>query len=273
MVRCSGRSRRNARSSWSRSATQLDASLDGRWRGGSAGSRRRSADVRAQGQRRRSPQAVRPCVETLWITKRGESSPGADERLLDGILCEIRIPQDQPGDRVQTRRGHRRERLEGVVIPVPRCHHKISLHPLASWHRHVERYPHGTTWMACLRVRISSTVDGSERPRDDHGACGRLLPAQHRVHHPRHFPLPLLRWASLALAVRPSTLLRDCFRGEDANEAGRPAVDEHSSGCVAETRDFTHDQVAERQGVPRGRDFHIDCAVEVRFPPRLRWSE
>ena len=64
-------------------------------------------------------QAVEPGVEPVRVTQAREIAPGADERVLDRVACELRVPDDQTGDRVQPHEGQVDERGEGVMIALP----------------------------------------------------------------------------------------------------------------------------------------------------------
>ena len=61
-------------------------------------------------------QPVEPRVEAVVAAERGEVSPGPDERLLDGVLGLIRVPQDQSRGCVQPSDCGGRECGEGVMI-------------------------------------------------------------------------------------------------------------------------------------------------------------
>jgi hypothetical protein len=59
---------------------------------------------------------MQPGVEPVRVTKPGQVSPGADERLLDGIARELAVAEDEAGGCVQPRKSGIDERGEGVVI-------------------------------------------------------------------------------------------------------------------------------------------------------------
>jgi hypothetical protein len=63
---------------------------------------------------------MEPGVETLGIAKSGEVPPGSDVSLLDGVTCEFRVPEDQPGCRVQPHDRRVDELGEGVMIALLR---------------------------------------------------------------------------------------------------------------------------------------------------------
>ena len=50
-------------------------------------------------------ESVQPGVEVVRIAQPGQVAPGAHQGLLDGISREVRVPEDDPGDRVQPRDG------------------------------------------------------------------------------------------------------------------------------------------------------------------------
>ena len=64
-------------------------------------------------------QAVEPRVEPVRVAEAREVAPGSDERLLDRIARELRVPEDESGGRVQPRDGQVDERGEGVMIAPP----------------------------------------------------------------------------------------------------------------------------------------------------------
>src|SRR6188508_3729639 len=72
-------------------------------------------------------EAVEPCVEPLRIAQPGEALPGPDEALLDRVARELRVPEDQPGRRVQPRDRPADEHGEGVMIASSRTVHEFSL--------------------------------------------------------------------------------------------------------------------------------------------------
>ena len=65
-------------------------------------------------------QSMEPGVEPVRVAKPGQVPPGSDERLLDRVARELRVPEDQAGGRVQPREAHIEERGEGVMFASPR---------------------------------------------------------------------------------------------------------------------------------------------------------
>ena len=59
---------------------------------------------------------MEPGVEALRIAETGEMPPGSDVALLDRVACELRVPEDEPGRRVQPHDGRVDELGEGVMI-------------------------------------------------------------------------------------------------------------------------------------------------------------
>ena len=70
---------------------------------------------------------AKPGVEPVWIAKRRQGPPGADEAILDPVARELRVPEDQPGSRVQPRDGVAGKRREGVMIALLRPLDEVSL--------------------------------------------------------------------------------------------------------------------------------------------------
>ena len=63
---------------------------------------------------------VQPAVEPLDVAQLGQLTPAADERLLDGVLGELRVAQDESGDRMEAVDLAGSELPEGLPIPEPR---------------------------------------------------------------------------------------------------------------------------------------------------------
>ena len=72
-------------------------------------------------------EAVQPGVEPVGIAESRQLPPGADERLLDRVARELRVPEDEPGGSVQPREGWVDEPREGVRIAPPRAIDELSL--------------------------------------------------------------------------------------------------------------------------------------------------
>ena len=84
----------------------------------SIGRRRRRRMMSMQAWTTSSAQpGVEPC---RGRASAGQVPPGADESILDRVARELRVPEDQPGRRVQPRDGRAGERGEGVMI-APLC--------------------------------------------------------------------------------------------------------------------------------------------------------
>jgi MerR family transcriptional regulator, repressor of the yfmOP operon len=71
---------------------------------------------------------MQPGLEAIGIAQRREVPPASDERLLDGVLRAVGIPQDEPSRGVEpTDRGACQQR-KGVMIASPCSFHEVSLH-------------------------------------------------------------------------------------------------------------------------------------------------
>ncbi len=66
-------------------------------------------------------------VPALGIAQARQVSPSLDHRLLDGIPREIRVPEDESGDRVEARESLAGKQREGVMIAVACCEDQCSL--------------------------------------------------------------------------------------------------------------------------------------------------
>ena len=206
-ARCSGVSRRNARSSASRSSTETIGV-------GSA----RSVDRQDPDARYPSPvpsqllvtgideQPIEPRREALRIAEPRELAPGEEECLLDGVLCPLRIPQDPVRDRVAEVAVEVDQLREGDVVALacpfdqPRPHWRYSsgarmgASPTNRWSHAANRFNRGSL-PAGTGPRGSA---GPGRPRHSHAAVGRTMA---RMDRPRR------RRARIALPARPARRL------------------------------------------------------------------
>ena len=66
-------------------------------------------------------EAPQPGVEAVRVAEPRDLAPGADERLLGGVLGAIRVAEDQAGQGVQAGRAAADERRERVVVTVHRA--------------------------------------------------------------------------------------------------------------------------------------------------------
>ena len=66
-------------------------------------------------------------VERRGVTQPRQAAPGPDERLLDGILGQLRVAKDEAGGGVQARAGCADEFGEGVPVALPRSIHESDL--------------------------------------------------------------------------------------------------------------------------------------------------
>ena len=72
-------------------------------------------------------QPVQPGVEAIRVTEPRQIAPGADEALLDRILCQVRVTEDQSGGCVQSPEGAIDELGKGVMIASLRPFDTLSL--------------------------------------------------------------------------------------------------------------------------------------------------
>ena len=75
-------------------------------------------------------QAVEPWIDRRRIAEPADVAPSVDERILGRVLGTIPITEDQAGDRIQSADRRRGERIEGVMIALPRAIREVSLHPI-----------------------------------------------------------------------------------------------------------------------------------------------
>ncbi len=71
---------------------------------------------------------VKPGIEAIGIAQGGQVPPASDERLLDGVLRSVRVPQDEPSRGVKPTDRGACQHSEGVMIALPRSLHEVSLH-------------------------------------------------------------------------------------------------------------------------------------------------
>ena len=64
-------------------------------------------------------EAVQPELEALGIAQPRELAPGKDERLLDGVLCPLDVPEDPVRDRVAAITIEVDELGEGALVALP----------------------------------------------------------------------------------------------------------------------------------------------------------
>jgi hypothetical protein len=109
-------------------------------------------------------------VERRRVTQPRQAAPGSDQRLLDGVLGEIRVAEDEAGRGVQTRAGCAGELSEGVPVALPGSFHESDL-------VHVHLGLVGATTAVVLdSLRRRRAPEGSEKARDRsewNGPCRR----------------------------------------------------------------------------------------------------
>jgi hypothetical protein len=109
-------SERTGRVGWRRNIDRSELDLDG---SPATAPQQVEADV--------DDQAMQPGLEPVGIAKSRQVPPAADQRLLDRIARELRVPEDQPGGSVQPRECRIDEQSEGVMIAPPRAIDELSL--------------------------------------------------------------------------------------------------------------------------------------------------
>ena len=71
---------------------------------------------------------VKPGIETIGIAQGRQVPPASDERLLDGVLRSVWVPQDEPSRGVKPTDRGACQHSEGVMIALPRSLHEVLLH-------------------------------------------------------------------------------------------------------------------------------------------------
>ena len=75
-----------------------------------------AASTASQVETRIDKQSVEPGIEPVRIAKSAQVLPCLERRLLDRVARELRVPEDQPGGRVQSRKVRADEHAEGLMI-------------------------------------------------------------------------------------------------------------------------------------------------------------
>ena len=128
-MRCSGSRRRTPRSIWSRSADADWASgTEGWWISGISTSMLRRLAVRSSCVAGVQEEPVEPGVEAVGVAQGGQVPPASDERLLDGVLGAVGVPEDESGGGVEPADRGACKHGEGVMIALPRSLHEVPLH-------------------------------------------------------------------------------------------------------------------------------------------------
>src|SRR5262245_60791385 len=74
------------------------------------------ASTASQVETRIHGQSVEPGIEPARIAKPAQVLPCPERRLLDRVARELRVAEDQPGGRVQSRKVRADEHAEGFMI-------------------------------------------------------------------------------------------------------------------------------------------------------------
>ena len=73
-------------------------------------------------------QAVQPGVEPLAVAQRRKVAPGAEQRLLGGVLGAVRITQDPVGQGIAAVDAGRHQGRERVLVAIPGPLDELGLH-------------------------------------------------------------------------------------------------------------------------------------------------
>ena len=94
---------------------------------------------------------VEPGVEAVGVAQGGQVPPASDERLLDGVLGTVGVPEDQSGGGVEPADRGACQHGEGVMIALPCSLHEVPLHVCP-------RLSRGRVWSRLERM-VGSTVE------------------------------------------------------------------------------------------------------------------
>ncbi len=72
-------------------------------------------------------ETVQPGIESLRFAKSGQVPPGSHQCLLDSVSCELRVPEDETGNSVESDKSVAGEHGKGVMIASPRSHDQLLL--------------------------------------------------------------------------------------------------------------------------------------------------
>ena len=82
-------------------------------------------------------ETTEPGVEPVGVTERGELAPGGHERLLGRVLGELRVPQDETRDGIESTDRAARQLRERLPIACHRPFHEVPMHRashcIATW--------------------------------------------------------------------------------------------------------------------------------------------
>ena len=110
-------------------------------------------------------EAVEPGPEPVRVAQPGQVPPGSDHRILDGVARELRVPEDEPGGRVQPRERRVDERDEGVMIAPLRPFDECSLvHGHPSMRR--DSYGRAQRVGVSMPQKVPDSGLGPSRPED-----------------------------------------------------------------------------------------------------------
>ena len=133
IARCSGGSRRNPRSSWSRSATESRSSeAAGPSTGSSPQVRGAATLARRLGDADTDEEAGQPRIEPVRIAEVPEVTPGDHQRVLQGVLGPVDVTEDPLGDREQAVAAHADQVDECRLVAVLCCRQELAIHSWAS---------------------------------------------------------------------------------------------------------------------------------------------
>ena len=88
-------------------------------------------------------QAIRPALEACGLAKAWQVAPDVEERLLDRVLCEMRVAQDAHRDRLQAGVALQGERFERPLVAFLCCRHEIAVHALGPCESPIDRISGG----------------------------------------------------------------------------------------------------------------------------------
>jgi hypothetical protein len=111
--------------------------------------------ARPAGLRVASPeeQPVRPGIEAGRVAELRQVTPDAEERLLAGVLGEVRVAQDPVGDRVQSITHVDREARKCPAIEALRPDHEVDVHVPPTSRRRSRAAP-SPVWVAPMMRRL-----------------------------------------------------------------------------------------------------------------------
>jgi hypothetical protein len=118
-------------------------------------------------------EAMQPGIELVRVSEAADVAPRLHERVLDGVVGTIRVPEDQPGGRIEAEADAGGERREGLSIASLGPGHELRLHLSHSSRSAVKEQGAATAVSGSIFPVLVNPPLGNDRPQGgDAGAAG-----------------------------------------------------------------------------------------------------